>query len=266
MSIPTLIDSHCHLQHRRFAEEQPPLSPVQLMDEAAKAGVGHLITIACRRAEWQPALELAASHPGRLSVAVGIHPQDVAEEALATVEELEQAAHNRHVVALGETGLDYYYENSPRSLQQQSFHTHLNAAKNLNLPAVIHTRDAEADTIAILHEHKGAPFVLHCFSGSAWLAEEALGLGGYISFSGILTFKNSQSLRDIAATLPHDRVLVETDAPYLAPHPHRSKRNQPALLPHTAACLAEVWQTSPAEAAQITARNTRRLFTRLTLS
>lgn len=261
-----MIDSHTHLQHRRFLQEEPVLTPPQLLQQAADAGVTRVITIACRRDEWAPALQLAAQYPAQVSVAVGIHPQDVAEEAtLATTEELCELAQNPQVVAFGETGLDYHYENSPQAMQQASFHTHLEAAQQAALPVVIHTRDAEADTVKILKDHPGTPFVFHCFTGTPWLAGQGIDLGGYISFSGILTFKKSQELRDIAASLPRDRVLIETDAPYLAPEPHRSRRNAPALMPHTAQILANIWQTSVEDVAQITTANTRRLFSRIPL-
>lgn len=258
-----MIDTHTHLQHRRFLEEEPHRTPEQLLAQAHAAGVTQLITIACRRVEWAPALAFAAANPA-VSVGAGIHPQDVAEEgAPITIKELCELAENPHVVGLGETGLDYFYENSPRAQQQASFHTHLQAAAQTKLPVIIHTRDAEEDTVAILKEHPGVPFVFHCFTGTPWLAEQGLSLGGYLSFSGILTFKKSEELRTIAQKTPRDRVLIETDAPYLAPHPHRSQRNAPSLLPHTAACLGEVWQTSQAQIDEITTTNARRLFTRL---
>ena len=257
------IDSHTHLQHRRFTEEEPALTTEQLIENYVAANVSRVITIACRRQEWAPALQLANQHPNRVSVAVGIHPQDVAEESLITKDELLAYSTNPHVVALGETGLDYFYENSPKAQQHASFHTHLEAAEETGLPVVIHTRDAEEDTVAILKEHPKARFVLHCFTGTPWLAGQGIDLGGYISFSGIITFKKSQELRDIAASLPRDKVLIETDAPYLAPEPFRGKRNAPSLLPHTAQVLANVWQTDIQQAAQITSANTHALFSRI---
>lgn len=264
----TFIDSHTHLQHRRFSETESekdtPLTTEELIKLYHVARVGRVITIACRRDEWAPALNLADQHPESVSVAIGIHPQDVAEEpSLITKEELLKWAKEPAVVALGETGLDYFYENSPKNMQHLSFHTHLEAAAESNLPVVIHTRDAEADTVRILKEHPGVPFVLHCFTGTEWLARQGVELGGYVSFSGILTFKKSQALRDIAALLPRDRILIETDAPYLAPEPNRSRRNMPAYLPYTAQVLANVWQCSIEEVAEITSANTRRLFSRL---
>jgi TatD DNase family protein len=259
-----LIDSHTHLQHRRYREEEPQLSAAQLIEQANAAGVAQLINIACWRNDWQPALALSAEYP-QVKTVVGIHPQDVASAELVTEAELLDLAQNRNVVAFGETGLDYYYDTSPKEQQQTSFHKHLAAAKKAGLPVVIHTRDAEEDTAAILREHSSTPFVLHCFTGTPWLAGQGIDLGGYVSFSGILTFKKSQDLRDIAASLPRDKVLIETDAPYLAPEPFRSKRNASFLLPHTAQVLANVWQTSVEDVAQITTANARRLFSRLSL-
>lgn len=259
-----LIDSHTHLLHPRFQEEEPALTTQELMEKARQGGVTQLLTIACRRAEWAPSLEVAKANPSQVAVAVGIHPQDVLADApLITTNELCELANNQHVVAFGETGLDYYYDSSPKDMQQASFHTHLEAAKQAGFPVVIHTRDAEEDTIKILSEHPGVNFVLHCFTGTKWLAERGVEMGGYISFSGILTFKKSQELRDIAAALPRERVLIETDAPYLAPEPFRSKRNASFYLPHTAECLAKVWQTSVEDVAQITTANTHRLFSRM---
>lgn len=257
-----MIDSHTHLMHSRFQSEEPALSTAQLVSTATAAGVTHMVNIACRRAEWQPSLQACQTHP-ELFMAAGIHPQDVAEEDPIQLAELLAIAQNPKVVALGETGLDYYYENSPKAQQHASFHTHLQACEQTGLPAVIHTRDAEADTVAILKEHPKARFVLHCFTGTPWLAEQGVNLGGYISFSGIFTFKKSTELRAIAASLPRDKVLIETDAPYLAPEPFRGKRNAPHLLPHTCATLAQVWQCSTEDAAKITADNTRHLFSRM---
>ncbi|NBX85795.1 MAG: TatD family deoxyribonuclease [Proteobacteria bacterium] len=253
-----MIDSHCHLLHEKYGPEAAQTR----LQNAKMAGVTHCITIACERHEWQPALAFAAQTPN-VGVALGIHPHHAGEGGQVTQTELLEHLQNPHVVAVGETGLDYFYTHAPKAEQIQSFHTHLHAAKQANLPVVVHTRDAEADTLAILKEHRGTPFVLHCFTGTLAMAEQAIELGGTISFSGILTFKKSQELRLIASHLPRDKILIETDAPYLAPEPHRSQQNQPALLPHTLATLAQVWQIPPAQAAQITVANTRRLFTRL---
>lgn len=258
-----MIDSHTHFLHRRFQEEEPQLEPEQQLAQAQAAGVRQLVGIACRRKEWGPYLAFAQAHAPYVGIAAGIHPQDVEEGAPVEDAELDALAQNPHLVAFGETGLDYYYDTAPKSAQQTSFHSHLAAAEKHGLPAVIHTRDAEADTLSILAEHPKAAFVLHCFTGTRALAEQGVEKGGYISFSGILTFKKSQDLRDIAAALPHNRVLIETDAPYLAPEPKRGKRNSSALLPYTAQVLANVWQLPLTEVLKITEENTRRLFTRL---
>ncbi|MCP5405864.1 MAG: TatD family hydrolase [Pseudomonadaceae bacterium] len=256
-----LIDSHCHLLHPRFGEE-PAQTPANLLADAQAAGVAQVVNVACRREEWAPALALAEAE-ARVWVAAGIHPHDAGEGGMVTLDELAGLAAHPRVVALGETGLDYYYDTAPKAVQQESFHLHLQAAKAAGLPVVIHTRDAEDDTLAILREHMGVPFVLHCFTGTAAMAAAAVEMGGYISFSGVLTFKKSDDLRAIAATLPHDRVLVETDAPYLAPEPKRGKRCTPAMVAHTAACLAKVWQMGDDGVADITATNTCRLLARM---
>ncbi len=255
-----LIDTHCHLQHAKFGDE-PARTPAQLMADAKAAGVEQLITIACRRTEWAPALVLAENTES-LFVGAGVHPHDARENV--TSDELARLAQHPKVVALGETGLDYYYDTSPRDVQQESFHCHLYAASEWDLPTIIHTREAEADTLAILKEHMPQAFVLHCFTGTRSMAEAAIAMGGYISFSGVLTFKKSDDLRAIAAALPRDRVLVETDAPYLAPEPNRGKRCAPAHVVHTAACLARVWDVSEAEVARITKANAQQLFPKIT--
>lgn len=256
-----LIDSHCHVFHARFTED-PARTPVQLVDDAAAAGVGSVVTIACRREEWPEALALAGAD-ARVWVGAGIHPHDAGESGMITAEELAALAANPRVVALGETGLDYHYETAPHDVQKESFRLHLAAARAAGLPVVIHTREAEADTLAMLREFPDVRFVLHCFTGTAEMAEAAVAMGGYISFSGVLTFKKSDDLRAIAAKLPRERVLVETDAPYLAPEPNRGRRCAPAMVLHTAACLAKVWQMGHDEVAALTSANTRRLFNRL---
>ena len=256
-----LIDTHAHPLHSKFADA-PAQDLAAYLQTAQAAGVGKVLGVACRREEWQPMLAAAQSDP-MLKVLAGVHPHD-ADEAITEVE-LNMLAQNPLVVGLGETGLDYHYPDiAPRAEQHASFHRHLQAANKFGLPAVIHTRDAEADTVAILREHPGTAFVLHCFSGTAWLAEQGLEMGGYLSFSGILTFgKSATEITEVARTAPRDRVLLETDAPYLAPAPHRGKRNSSALLPHTAQYLADLWQVGTAEVAAITTANAKRLFTRL---
>ncbi|MFZ2586869.1 MAG: TatD family hydrolase [Alphaproteobacteria bacterium] len=254
-----LIDSHTHLFHAKFGDD-PARTPGQLVDDAVAAGVGEVINIACRREEWPSALALAETDP-RVWVGAGVHPHDAAENP-TEAELLALAAHPR-VVALGETGLDYHYDTAPRAVQRTVFERHMAAAQQAGLPVIIHTREAEADTLDVLKLFPTIPFVLHCFTSSAAMAEAAVEMGGYISFSGVLTFKKSEELRLIASRLPRERVLVETDAPYLAPEPNRGRRCSPAMVAHTAACLAKVWGISDTETAQITAANTRRLFGRM---
>jgi TatD DNase family protein len=262
-----LVDSHAHIQHPRYAatEEGGVVSAEALLADAAAQGVGHVLNVACRREEWAPALALAEQHPKLVSVVAGIHPNDAGEGGVVTPEELNALANHPAVVALGETGLDDAPHNTASQTDQlASLHVHAAVARAHGLPLVIHTRDAEAATLEALKQHAGVPFVLHCFSGTQWLAEEALALGGYISFSGILTFKKSHDLRHIAAHLPRSRVLVETDAPYLSPEPVRNqKRCTPAMVAHTAKVLADAWQISPAAVAEITTANCVRLFPRL---
>ncbi|PIZ31562.1 MAG: LuxR family transcriptional regulator [Alphaproteobacteria bacterium CG_4_10_14_0_8_um_filter_53_9] len=254
------IDTHTHLAHSKF-EEDPAQSVEERISAATAAGVTHLIHIACHPSEWEEGVNLIKTYP-QVSLVAGIHPHDAAAQplppALNTLQTLIP-----HLVGIGETGLDYFYNNSPVPDQKESFHAHLELAKSAGLPTVIHTRDAEADTIEILKQHAGAPFVLHCFSGTRWLAEEALALGGYLSFSGILTFNKAQEIQEVAKLCPRDKALLETDAPYLAPSPHRGKRNEPAFLPNTAKKLADLWGSDVAEVAQITTANAHKLFTKL---
>ncbi len=207
-------------------------------------------------------LAIAEAHEN-VFCSVGTHPHNADEELDVTCDELVRLAGHPKVVAIGEAGLDYFYDKAPREAQAQGFRTHIQAARQTGLPLVIHARNADDDMIAILEEEtgKGAfPFILHCFSSGAALAQAGVKLGGYVSFSGILTFRNSQELRDIAETVPHDRLLVETDAPYLAPVPKRGKRNEPAFVAHTAHVLAETIGLSDEETADLTTENFFRLF------
>jgi TatD DNase family protein len=197
---------------------------------------------------------------------IGTHPHHAAEEPDITAADLVSAAANRKVVAIGEAGLDYHYDNSPREMQEKGFRTHIAAARETGLPLVIHARDADDDIARILEQESGKgafPFVLHCFTGGPDLARRGIALGGYVSFSGILTFKNSDPLRRIAAALPADRILVETDAPYLAPGPWRGKRNEPAYVVETARVLAETRGVTPEEIAAATTKNFFRLFSKV---
>ncbi|MBN9268652.1 MAG: TatD family hydrolase, partial [Mesorhizobium sp.] len=247
-----LIDSHCHLDFPDFAEER-----AAIVARAQAAGVGRMVTISTRVKRFQQIIEIAETFSD-VYCSVGTHPHNAAEELDVTTDELVQLAAHPKVVAIGEAGLDYFYDKAPRDAQAQGFRTHIAAARQTGLPLVIHSRDADDDMASILEDEtgKGAfPFILHCFSSGRRLAEIGVALGGYVSFSGILTFKNSTDLRAIAADVPRDRLLVETDAPYLAPIPFRGKRNEPALVVNTARVLAETIGVTEGEIATITTDN-----------
>ena len=255
-----LVDSHCHLDFPDFAEEREAI-----VARALAAGIGRMVTISTRVKRFQQILEIAETF-NEVYCSVGTHPHNVAEELDVTADELVRLSGHPKVVAIGEAGLDYYYDKAPRDAQAQGFRTHIAAARRTGLPLVIHSRDADDDMASILEDEtgKGAfPFILHCFSSGRRLAEVGVALGGYVSFSGILTFKNSTELRAIAADVPRDRLLVETDAPYLAPVPHRGKRNEPAYVANTAKVLAETVGVSEAEIADITTGNFFRLFAKM---
>lgn len=255
-----LVDSHCHLDFPDFAEERSAV-----IARAVAAGVTRMVTISTRVRRFPQVLAIAEAHE-EVFCSVGTHPHNAAEELDVDVGELVRLAEHPKVVAIGEAGLDYHYDKSPRPAQAQGLRTHIAAARETGLPLVIHARSADDDMIAILEAESGQgafPFILHCFSSGRRLAEVGVALGGYVSFSGILTFKNSQELRDIARDVPRDRLLVETDAPYLAPVPHRGKRNEPAYTAYTAAVLAETVGMNPAEIAQQTTENFFRLFKKM---
>ncbi len=255
-----LIDSHRHLDFPDFAEER-----AAIVARAQAAGVGRMVTISTRVKRFQQIIEIAETFSD-VYCSVGTHPHNAAEELDVTTDELVQLAAHPKVVAIGEAGLDYFYDKAPRDAQAQGFRTHIAAARQTGLPLVIHSRDADDDMASILEDEtgKGAfPFILHCFSSGRRLAEIGVALGGYVSFSGILTFKNSTDLRAIAADVPRDRLLVETDAPYLAPIPFRGKRNEPALVVNTARVLAETIGVTEGEIATITTDNCLRLFSRM---
>jgi TatD DNase family protein len=258
--VSVLIDSHCHLDFPDFEDER-----AAVLDRARAAGVARLVTISTRVRRFAQILALAEAHD-EVFCSVGTHPHNAAEELDVTAEELLRLAEHPKVVAIGEAGLDYHYDKSPRDAQARGLRTHIAAARRSGLPLVIHARSADDDMIAILEEESAAgkfPFVLHCFSSGKGLAEAGVALGGYVSFSGILTFKNSDGLRAIAAAMPRDRLLVETDAPYLAPVPHRGTRNEPAFVAETAAVLARTLDLTPAEIAALTTENALRLFSRM---
>ena len=255
-----LVDSHCHLDFPDFASELDAI-----VMRARGAGLSRMVTISTRVRRFAGVLAIAERFP-EVYCSVGTHPHNAHEELDITVDDL--VAHTRHpkVVAIGEAGLDYHYDNSPRDAQERGFRTHIAAARATGLPLVIHSREADADMARILEEETGQgafPAVLHCFTGGPDLARRAVALGGYVSFSGILTFKNSTALRAIAAELPADRILVETDAPYLAPNPFRGKRNEPAYVVETAKVLAETRGVSFDEIARQTSENFFRLFSKV---
>lgn len=251
-----LIDSHCHLDY--FPPEERPA----ILARAAAAGVGEMISIGTRLDRSAEVIGLAEQWPN-VWCSVGTHPHHAAELPVPTAEEIAALAAHPRCVAIGESGLDYFYDKAPREAQLEVFRLHARAAGLAGVPLVIHTRDADEDTIQILQEEQaGRPFsfLLHCFSSGRKLADVALEMGASISFSGMLTFKKSQNIRDIAKDIPLDRLLVETDSPYLAPVPYRGKTNEPALVVHTARVLAEVKGISEAELAEITTANFRRVF------
>jgi TatD DNase family protein len=255
-----LVDSHCHLDFPDFAAE---LDGVVARAEAA--GIGRIVTISTRVRRHGDILAIAERFP-RVYCSVGTHPHHAHEELDVTPDDLVHRTQHPKVVALGEAGLDYFYDNSPREAQEQGFRTHIAAARASGLPLVIHSRDADADMRRILEEEtgKGAfAAVLHCFTGSRELALAGIALGLHVSFTGILTFKKSDDLRAIAAELPADRILVETDAPYLAPGRYRGKRNEPAYVVETAKVLAEVRGVSADEIARQTTDNFFRLFAKV---
>ena len=252
-----LVDSHCHLDFPDFA---PELEAV--LARARNAGVGHFLTIGTRLTRF-PGVRAVAEMADDIHCTVGVHPHDAAVEPVLSPDVLLAESLHEKVVGFGETGLDYHYNHSPREAQIANFRVHIAAARTANLPVIVHTRDAEDDTIAILtEEYAIGPFsgLIHCFTGSARLAGAALDLGLYISVSGIATFKNSELLRATLKEVPLDRLLVETDAPYLAPQPARGKRNEPAFIFHTAAALAELKGIAADELAKTTTDNFFRLF------
>jgi TatD DNase family protein len=254
-----LVDSHCHLDFPDFQSERDAI-----VERARESGVSRMVTISTRVARLSSLIEIAEAYEG-VSCSVGTHPHYADQEPDVTADDLARAAEHPKVVAIGEAGLDYFRKNSPFEAQERGFRTHIAAARMTGLPLVIHARDADQDIARVLEEESGKgafPFVLHCFTGGRALAERGIALGGYVSFSGVLTFKKSDGLREIAAALPQDRILVETDAPYLAPEPHRGRRNEPAYVAHTAAALAAARGTDLATIARQTTANFYRLFSK----
>ncbi len=255
-----LVDSHCHLDFKDFDADRDAV-----VERARAAGIATLVTISTRVAKFA-GLKALAERYERVYCSIGTHPHNAADEADVTTPDLVRIAEEPKVVAIGEAGLDYHYDNSPRDTQRESFRRHIAAARRTGLPLVIHARDADDDIAAILEaetEEGAFPFVLHCFSSGRDLARRGLALGGHVSFSGILTFKRSDELRTIAADVPLDRLLVETDAPYLAPVPHRGSRNEPAYVVETAKVLADCQGLDAEALAAATTDNFFRLFNKV---
>ncbi len=254
-----LVDSHCHLD---YLERDGDLDEV--VARARRAGVGAMVTICTKLSEFDRVRAIAERYD-EVTCSVGVHPHEAEDEGQEDARRLVALAEHPKVVAIGETGLDYYYDHAPRERQRASFRAHLRAARDSGLPAIVHSRDADDDTVALLREaREEGPFtgVIHCFTAGPGLAQAALELGLYISVAGIVTFKTADELRRTLAQVPLERLLVETDAPYLAPVPKRGKRNEPAYVVHTAAALAELKGVAPEELIRATGDNVFRLFTK----
>ena len=256
-----LVDSHCHLDFPEFASDL-----AGVVARARAAGVGVCVSISTEMKTFPKIRAIAESFPD-VWCSVGVHPHEAEKELLSGSDALLAEAVHPKVVGIGETGLDYFYEHAPRAQQMENFRAHIAAGRQAGLPVIVHTREADDDTIAILEDEMGKGAfrgLIHCFTGTQRLADAALSLGFYISVSGIATFKKSDALRDVIRTVPLDRLLVETDAPFLAPMPHRGKTNEPAFVVHTARLLAEMKGVSEAELAAVTTANFFRLFTKVT--
>lgn len=256
-SATMLIDTHTHLDDARYNGDREVV-----ITRAREAGVEAFLTIGCDLTTSQAAVALADRYPF-VYASVGVHPHEVKHAHAGWYDEFRCLAKNKNVVAYGEIGLDYHYNHSSPKEQRDRFREQLQLARELALPVIIHTREAQEDTIAILKEERASEIggVFHCFSGDAWLAKEALDLGFYLSFSGILTFQNAAPLKEIAKTTPLDRVLIETDCPYLTPVPYRGKRNEPIYVSQVAKQLAQLHpELSPDHVPQITTVNAKRLF------
>lgn len=255
----TLVDSHCHLDFPDFAEELD-----EVVARAGRAGIGAMLTICTKMSKADQVRQIAERFPN-IYASVGVHPHEAEEEGLDAPDVLIARAAHPKIIGIGETGLDYFYEHSPREKQQVSFRAHIEASRQTGLPLIVHTRDAEEDTAKILTEEMGQgafPVIIHCFSSSQWLADACLEIGAYLSLSGILTFKKATELRATAASAPLDKLLVETDAPYLAPVPNRGKRNEPSYVFHTAQCLAELRGQTIDEISAATTANFYKIFSK----
>jgi TatD DNase family protein len=251
-----LIDTHAHLDDARFDSDRDAM-----IARAREAGVEHFVTIGCDLTTSRAAVELADRYPF-IYATVGVHPHEAKQIGDSWYDDLRRLAEHKKVVAYGEIGLDYHYNHSPPKLQRERFREQITLARDLRLPIVVHTREAQEDTIAILKEENAADVggVFHCFSGDARLAKNALDLGFLLSFSGVITFQNATMLRDIVKTVPMDRILVETDSPYLTPAPHRGKRNEPAHVRLVAEKIAAIQGMTADQIAELTSQNARRVF------
>lgn len=251
-----LIDTHAHLDSSRFNKDR-----AEVIKNARDTGVSYIVNIGADLKSSRYSVKLAREYPF-IFATVGIHPHDAIGLDANVLAELEKLAGEEKVVAIGEIGLDYYYDHSPRDIQRAAFIDQLVLAKKLNLPIVVHSREAEEDTMNILKEHyrQGGTGILHCFSGSLKMAREALELGFYLAFGGIVTFKNAGGLLEVLEELPLDRILLETDCPYLSPVPYRGKRNEPAYLPYVAEKIGEIKGVSLEEVAEITTANAIRVY------
>jgi TatD DNase family protein len=251
-----LVDSHCHLDFPDFAAERDAV-----VARARAAGVATILTICTRLDQFDEVRAIAEAYDG-IWCSVGAHPHEAADHAGLLADQLVALASHPKVVGLGETGLDFHYNLSPQDTQERVFRAHIAASRASGLPLIIHAREADREIADILEEERPPPGVLHCFSSSRALAETALNLGFYISLSGIVTFRNAEELRAIARDLPLDRLLVETDAPYLAPVPYRGKRNEPAFVAATAAAVAKLKDVEIDDLAAVTRENFFRLFSK----
>jgi TatD DNase family protein len=252
-----LIDSHCHLNYEGLVERQ-----AEVLENARKRGVTGFLNISTRHREWEQIIAVAEREPD-VWASVGVHPHEADSHPDLGAAALTEAAQHPRVIAIGECGLDYYYDKSDRAAQRERFHAHIEAARETGLPLVVHTREAEADTAEILSaavREGGVTGVLHCFTGSADLARKGLDLGFYISLSGIVTFKNAADLQETAKWLPADQMLVETDSPFLAPVPHRGRKCEPAFVADTASFVAGLRDEDPEELAEVTTANFFKLF------
>lgn len=249
-----LIDTHCHLN-----DEQYDADVAEVIQRAHSAGVLWLVNIGYDVDSSRKAIRQASLYRG-VKATVGIHPHDANTATKAALAELRELAAREEVIAFGEIGLDYYYDNSPRDIQREAFRQQMEIATSLKLPAVIHSRDATKDTLEILREYAPLQGIMHCFSGSFETAQICIDLGMYIAFGGAITFKNANRLREVVERVPWERIVVETDCPYLTPEPFRGRRNEPAHLRHIVGSLAQVKGVSPADAARITTDNARTVF------